>query len=51
MVHGITERHNVIFGNLISKLLLDENNKYPTEIIVAWAVSASITVRDIAQIS
>ena len=25
---------------MISKLLLDESNKYPIEIIVAWAVSA-----------
>ena len=38
--NGITERHNVILGYMISKLLLDESNKYPIEIIVAWAVSA-----------
>ena len=33
--NGITEGHNVILGNMISKLLLDETNKYPIEIIVA----------------
>ena len=38
--NGIKERHYAILGNMISKLLLDESNKYPIEIIVAWAVSA-----------
>ena len=38
--NGITERHNAILGNMISKLLLDESSKYPIETIVAWAVSA-----------
>ena len=38
--NGITERHNVILGNMINKLLFDKSNNYPINVIVAWAVSA-----------
>ena len=38
--NGIKEKHNAILGNMISKLLLDKSNKYPIEIVVAWAVCA-----------
>ena len=38
--NGITERHSAIFGNMINKMLLDKSNKYPIDVIVAWAVSA-----------
>ena len=31
---------------MISKLLLDENNKFPIEIILAWAVSANIALHN-----
>ena len=33
--NGISKRHNATLGNMISKLLLDESNKYPIEIILA----------------
>ena len=33
--NGITERHNVILGNMINKLLLDKSNNYPIDVIVA----------------
>ena len=33
--NGITERHNVLLGNMITKVLLDKTNKYTIEIIVA----------------
>ena len=38
--NGIKQKHNAILGNMISKLLLDKSNKYPIEIVVAWAVCA-----------
>ena len=31
---------------MISKLLLDESNKYPIETIVAWTVSAKNALHD-----
>ena len=37
---AIVERHNAVLGKMVNKLLLDENNKYPIDVIVAWAVSA-----------
>ena len=38
--NGISERHNSILRNFISKHLLNDSNKYQIKIIVAWAVSA-----------
>ena len=38
--NGIVERHNSVLGKIVNKLILDENNKYPIDVIVAWAVSA-----------
>ena len=38
--NGIVERHNAVLEKMINKLLLDGNNKYPIDVIVAWAVSA-----------
>ena len=35
--NGTVEQHNVV---LVNKLMLDEKNKYPINVIVAWAVSA-----------
>ena len=40
LVQSRIERQNVNSGNMISKLLFGESNKYPIEIIVAYAVSA-----------
>ena len=39
-INGITERHNSILGNIINKLLIDNNNNYSVDVIVAWFVSA-----------
>ena len=44
--NGITKRHNVISGNMISKLLLDESNKFSKVIIVAWADSAKTALHN-----
>ena len=35
--NGITERHNGIIGNMVDKILHDQN--YPVELALAWAVS------------
>ena len=44
--NGITKRHNVISGNMISKLLFDESNKFFKVIIVALAVSAKAALHN-----
>ena len=36
----IVECHNAVLGKMVNKLMLNKNNKYPVEIIVACAVSA-----------
>ena len=38
--NSIVERHNAVLEKMVKKLMLDENTKYPTDVIVAWAVSA-----------
>ena len=38
--NGIFEHHNAVLGKMVNKLMLDENNKYPLDVIVVWAVSA-----------
>ena len=38
--NGITERHNAILDKMINKMLLHKSNKYPIDVMVAWAVSA-----------
>ena len=38
--NGIVECHNTVLEKMVNKLMLDENNKYPIDAIVAWAVSA-----------
>ena len=43
---GITENHNAILRNLVSKLLLDDSNKYLIEIIVVWTVSTKNTLHN-----
>ena len=42
----VTERHNVILGNMINKLSIDNSNNYSADIIVAWAVSAKNVLHD-----
>ena len=38
--NGIVEHHNAVLGKMVNKLMLDENSKYPLDVIVVWAVSA-----------
>ena len=38
--NGIKERHNATLANMVLKLLADDSNNYPIEIILAGAVSA-----------
>ena len=38
--NGIVESHNAVLGKMVNKLMLVENNKYPIDVTVAWAVSA-----------
>ena len=38
--NGIVDCHNAVLEKMVNKLMLDENNKYPIDVIVAWAVSA-----------
>ena len=38
--NGITEGHNAILGNMISKLMLNKFNEYPMGVLFAWGNSA-----------
>ena len=38
--NGIIERHNAVPRKIIKKLQLDNNNTYPIDVIVSWAISA-----------
>ena len=39
--NGISEWHNAVLGKMIKKLKLD-NNTYPIDVIVSWAISAKM---------
>ena len=38
--NGMVERHNGILAKTIEKLILDNNNKYSIDVVIAWAVNA-----------
>ena len=38
--NGMVERHNAILAKTIEKLSLEHKNKYPIDVIIAWAVNA-----------
>ena len=38
--NGMVEQHNAILAKTIEKLILEHNNKYPIDVIIAWAVNA-----------
>ena len=38
--NGMVERHNAILAKTIEKLILEHNNKYPIDVIIAWTVNA-----------
>ena len=38
--NGIVERHNAILAKTIEKLMLEHKNKFPIDVIIAWAVNA-----------
>ena len=43
--YGMEERTNVILAKIIEKLILDHKNKYPNDVIIAWAVNAKNNLR------
>ena len=44
--YGMEERSNVILAKIIEKLILDHKNKYPNDVITAWAVNAKKNLRN-----
>lgn len=42
--NDIVDCHNAVLRKMVNKSMLDENNKYPIDLIVAWAVSAKTLI-------
>lgn len=40
MANSMVEKHNAILGKMIEKFVFDSDNKYPIDIIIAWATNA-----------
>ena len=38
--NDMVERHNTILAKTIEKLILDSNNKYSIDVVIAWTVTA-----------
>ena len=45
----VWSENNEMLARAIEKLLLDQNNKYPIEVIVAWAKKPLSYILDITQ--
>ena len=44
--NGVVEQHNAILAKTTEKLILEHNNKYPIDVIIAWAVNAKNSLRN-----
>ena len=44
--NGMPERHNAILAKTVEKLILEHNNNYPIDFIIAWAVNAKSSLHN-----